>query len=452
MSMGSQIHIFCAVAVVFSTVVASRVSEPLRVEAKVDPGPYFVGQGIELRVRVVGRGRRPEISIPAIPDASAWTIGTEVRPISRSEIGSIVAEENLLETRIRVVARRPGKLQIPSIPVRLDGRSGRSRGVHVEILGVPAIGRPSAFLGGVGGFSLHAGVLPDVVRVGQEFEFRVKVTGPAAWGMSERPELLRYDRLPLGLRIRAGPIESKDEPPERTFVYRLRPSRAGEEVLPPISIASFDPSLSRYMTQVTQGVPIRVVAVAAFDPAAIVAAASMPGADRSIVMRWTVWSIAAIALAIASGSLVVVRRRLRSRPLTGQAAARRFAARLARSLASGDGADWVSLGAPVTEGDTLEGPGRLAARGISGLLIRYLEVGAARPPGALTPEEASRGVAQVSRSDQLGQQAGRLTAKCDLVLYGNRQAESLSPGIMGEARALFEALGRSKTTSSRGAG
>ena len=79
--------------------------------------------------------------------------------------------------------------------------------MHVEILGVPAIGHPPAFLGGVGGFSLHAEASPEVVRVGQEFEFRVKVTGPAAWGMSERPELLRSDRCHLGCA--SGPARSR---------------------------------------------------------------------------------------------------------------------------------------------------------------------------------------------------------------------------------------------------
>ena len=146
----------------------------------------------------------------------------------------------------------------------------------------------------------------------------MKVSGPAAWGTTERPELTRYDRLPLGLRIRPGPIETSDEPPERTFIYHLRPSRAGEAVLPPISIASFDPALSRYMTQVTPGVPVRVVAVSAFDPATIDDGESAVDAGRSVVGRWTAWSLSAVALAAASVSLMLVRRRLRRRQLAGE--------------------------------------------------------------------------------------------------------------------------------------
>ena len=135
----------------------------------------------------------------------------------------------------------PGRLQIPSIPVQSRDDRDEAGISHVEILPVPAEGRPAAFLGGVGRFPLHAEVSAKVVRVGQEFEFRVKVSGPAAWGMSELPELTRYDRLPLGLRIRAGPTETQGRAARaHLYVSHLRPSRAGEGVLPPISIASFE--------------------------------------------------------------------------------------------------------------------------------------------------------------------------------------------------------------------
>ena len=103
------------------------------------------------------------------------------------------------------------------------------------------MGRPAEFLGGVGRFELKAEATPRVVRVGQELDFRIKVTGPAAWGMTDRPELERFDRLPLGLRIEPKPDETTGEPPARTFVYRLRPTEAGEAVLPPVAIAAFDP-------------------------------------------------------------------------------------------------------------------------------------------------------------------------------------------------------------------
>ena len=110
---------------------------------------------------------------------------------------------------------------------------------------------------------------PGSVRVGEELEYRITVEGPAAWGMTGRPDLLRFDRLGLGLRVEPGPVAFVHEPPSRTFSYKLRPTRPGEAVLPPLAIAAYDPSSRHYMTRVTPSVPIRAVAVAAFDPATI---------------------------------------------------------------------------------------------------------------------------------------------------------------------------------------
>ena len=59
---------FClTLAVVLSGLVASRASET-RSESrpKSRPGQYFVGQGIELQIRVIGHGKPPKIDLPAI--------------------------------------------------------------------------------------------------------------------------------------------------------------------------------------------------------------------------------------------------------------------------------------------------------------------------------------------------------------------------------------------------
>jgi hypothetical protein len=450
-AIGVRCYWWVLCALIFAWGAASQGSEPLRVQAQVGSGPYFVGQGFELRINVTARSRRPKIDLPPIPGASAWLIGTELRPISRSSIGSIVEEENVYIFNFRMVARRAGTLQIPSILARVESDSGRSQTLHVEILPVPAVGRPAAFLGGIGRLSLTAEAVPKVVRVGQEIDFRVKVSGPAAWGMTGRPELTRYERFSLGLRIKPGPIETNDEPPERTFVYRLRPSRAGEDVLPPVAIATFDPSLSRYVTQVTPGVPIRVAAVAAFDPATIDDGKSARGQGRSVVGPWTVWILSAVALVATYASLILVRRRGR-RGLSGTAAARQYAARLARTMASVEaepGAAQSGSDATVAPTDDFERPGHLAARRVSDGLIHYLQLGADRPPGALTPQEARQGVASVTRSEDLGGQAGRLTAHCDLILYGGGPGERSAREILEGARALFEALGKVKTSRPR---
>ena len=138
---------------------------------QVASGAHYVGQGFELQVGIVGATQRPEVDRPAIDRADVWLIDKDLKPISVSGIGGMVAESNVFVSRFRVVARRPGTLEIPSIRARLGDRSGRSRPLRVSIRPVPAEGRPAEFLGGVGRFALSAEAVPAVVRVGQELEY-----------------------------------------------------------------------------------------------------------------------------------------------------------------------------------------------------------------------------------------------------------------------------------------
>ena len=425
---------------------SGQSSEGLSVRSEVSPGPYLVGQGFELGVAVVATGQRPRIEPPRLNGAIAWTIDTDLKPIRASGIGSVVAAENRIVTRFRVVARRSGPLEIPAIHVQLKNRSGRTQPRRLMIQPVPVEGRPAVFLGGVGRFALQAEAIPKVVRVGQELEYRIKVTGTAAWGMTDRPVLERFERLPIRPRVEPKPDETINEPPSRTFVYRLRPTKADEAVLPPVTIASYDPALSRYITHVTASVPVRVVAVAPFDAATIEDPESSRPSGRFTWVAWAAWGSSAVLLLAASALLTLVRRRLRQIPPQGPAAARRHAARLARSLESDKRTlvkEWAAE-RPVTVGQSEE-PFRDAARLVSEELIQYLQVGIGRPPGALTPDEAREGVSQLTDSDDLGKQAGRVTARCDLVQYGHDHAAAKDAReLLKDARGLFRALGRVK--------
>jgi hypothetical protein len=426
-----------------------QASEPLRIQAEVGSGPYYVGQGFELRVTVIAAGR-PKIDPPRIDGALAWAIGTEREPLTATGIGSIVDAESRFVVRFRVVARRSGSLEIPSMQALHRDRSGRSRPLRVPIQPMPLMDRPAAFLGGVGRFELHAEATPNVVRVGQEMSFRIKVTGPAAWGMTGRPELASYDHLGLGLRIEPEPDEMTNEPPARTFVYRLRPTRAGEAVLPPVAIAAFDPATRRFATHVTAGVPIRAVAVASFD------ATTLEDGWASRVpheTNWQAWSARGLALGLlllGYAMVFVVRVRMRRKERHGLAAARRYAAQVADGLESAVCSDGdTELGAiPTVDGGSQ--PAREARR-VSEELVQYLRLGTGRPPAALTPVEARLGVAELTGSEALGAEAARLAARCDLALYGDTGGTRDGLEVLATARALFQALGRVKSRR-RGAG
>jgi len=427
-------------------------SVPVRVG--VARGPHIAGQGFELAVGVVAGDKRPKVEPPRIAGARAWLIGTEFKPIATSGIGAVVAQQNMFLSRFRLVASRPGTLEIPPILAQIEGRSGRSQPKRLEIQPVPLEGRPAEFLGGVGQFTLRAEAVPGVIRFGQELNYRITVTGPAAWGMTARPNLGRLQSPGAALRVGDEADETINEPPSRTFVYRIRPARAGDVVLPPVAIAAFDPAAKHYVTRATSSVSVHVVEVPSFNPAMIEDLQSSAGSARSQWVEWTACGLSAILLGGASFTLARVRRRRRAEPRHGPAAAHAFAVRLARALGRPSGYPGQDESSSPELGAHAGASGYqcwVAAHRISEDLTRYLELGTARPPGALTPIEARQGVVAVTGCDDLGRQAELLAADCDLALYGERNGEPSAADLLVSARRLFQALGRVKvpTTARR---
>ena len=311
---------------------------PLRIRVESKAGPYFVGQGIELTVEVAAGDRRPTLELPRLSQAELQITGTSFQPISSTEIGPVRVGANLYITQLRVVARRAGTLELPPILARLDGQTGRSPARRLVIEPVPLAGRPAAFLGGVGAFSLQARVEPTSVRAGQEFLYRIEIHGPAAWGSISRPDLSRVERLPLAPRIEPLPDEYTSNPPSRTFAFRIRPTRAGVAILPPTTIAAFDPDSRRYFTRATEGLPIKAIAVAPFDPGTVAYFASDLDRNRRIAIAWT-QGIGGLALILGSMLLALglFRSQQNARPASRRAA-QRFANRIgARSGTSQDG-------------------------------------------------------------------------------------------------------------------
>jgi hypothetical protein len=416
----------------------------LTVRAEVVPGgPRFVGQGFELRVSVNADDQRPEIHWPRINGADTAVVSTTFTPLSSSAIGSFVSGSNRFVTRSRVVPRRVGILEIPAIRASIGGRSGHSQPLRVTILPVPPEGRPPEFLGGIGNFTLDARVSPDSTRVGQEVEFRITVKGPAAPGMTALPTLDRFEQLSIAPTITPLTDEATIEPLERTFSYRIRPTKPGQAVLPPVKISAFDPASKRYLSKVTQGIPLRVVAVPAFDPSTL---ESFEGATSPGAMDDT---LAVIAASGAAGTLAIAAflysKRVRSSRARTTHVARRFAHQFALEL---EGREGTSANGGKSDLEPVDGARRSApihvelAQRITDGLIRYLELATDRPPGAITPIEARMGVIACTKSQRLGDRAQQLVAMCDGQRFGFEfpSAEKDVRSMIEAARLLFRKL------------
>jgi hypothetical protein len=402
---------------------SARADEPapIRVEARVPPKTYYVGQAIELRVGAEAAGERPEIIPPVVPCTDVSLIDTALSPLNASGIGDQTSERNLFITRFRLIPHCAGLLRIPPVRSRLGERSGASPPLAIDVHALPVIGRPAGFLGGVGGFAVEASVSPTTVRTGQDLTYTIHVTGPAARGMTSAPVLDRFSQVPLGLQVEPLPQEAADSPPSRRFRYRIRPTRAGSASLPPVAIAAFDPPTTRYVTKVTSGLPIRVVPVPKFDPATLdyrlpptqgtPARSSAPGRRPAVFLAV---GIVAIVLAGLVAWTVLTR---------GAPDPRRLLRRRARGL------------------DVRHGPER-TARQITDALAEYLERTIGRPRGVLTPVEARSAIAQATQEAEVGERCARLVADCDRTRYSGH--EPRTAGLVAEARQLFEEIGRQK--------
>ena len=198
-------------------------------------------------------------------------------------------------------------------------------------------------------------------------------------------------------------------------------------MLPPVSIAAFDPASQHYLTRATAALPIRVVAVPSFDPAVI------PDIDRSdeertrrltAIVQSAVGGVATLLLAGSAAAILWARRRARREG--GPIAARRFAAGTARALSR----------------DPADDPPAMALRVIDAM-IRYLHLADGRPTGAITPDEARAAVGRSTASDDLAAQAAAIVARCDHLLYREPPAIPEDPRrLRDDARALFNHLGR----------
>ncbi|WP_165231200.1 BatD family protein [Aquisphaera insulae] len=404
---------------------AADEGPPLQLRIEAERGPHYVGQGIELGVAVTGRDERPVLELPPLRDARILSAGNSVRAVSSSSIGRLETGENLFLTRLRVIPAKAGPLEIPAIVARLGERVGKTQAIRLKVEPVPAEGRPATFLGGVGDFRVEATASAASVRLGQPITLRIAIQGPAAWGSRLAPDLSKLAELTVAPRVEELPQENVDDPPSRVFAYRIRPTKPGDAVLPPVAVSAFDPGSGRYFTKVTRSLPFHAVAVPVLESTAVesrVEPRAGGGLTRFMVL------LAAVTGPVVVGLAVWLQRRreeagrdLESRRSLARRGARSYASR----LGSGD----------VPPAD------RFAAE-LMERLTAHASMASDRPAGALTPGEARAVFRSLTGSAEQSERAGRLVEWCDLALFSDREAVDGLAQARIEAAALFKELGR----------
>jgi BatD DUF11 like domain len=396
-----MIQIANLVALTLALASLAPASEPLKVTAVVSSKPYFAGQGIEVRVEVIPGEGTLTFDTPRIKDAEVFPMPPDPNQPSLR--------------RFAVVPAHAGLLELPSFRVRSGDRSGASRPFKLAVASVPPEGRTSAFLGGVGTFDVKAEAEPSSVRVGETLEFRVRITGSAAWGSVRAPDLNEWNTPTLKVEAKDNLLQAS-ETPARTFRYQVRPLKSGQVILPPLSLAAFDPTTRHYATRATASLALRVEEPPRFEPSLL----DYPPVVTPIQgPRPGPVGLVVGALALVSGSVLAAwfatRRFQRSRALNP----RRLALELSKGLPGGD--------------DEVE-----AARAVTEALTTFLHRVVGRTPGVLTPPEARAGFARVTDNPALPSLAKALVTRCDRTRYGAGGNEARE--LIEEARRFFERL------------
>lgn len=205
-------------------------------------------------------------------------------------------------------------------PVDRQETVAQSAPQQFEVRNLPD-GAPTAFTGAVGEFALAATLGGASVRVGEDFEVVLEVTGQ---GNLERFAAPRSFALE-GFHVQ-GLVERRT-PGRRRFALDVVALRPGPTAVPPLSFAAFSPAAAKYVTLTTAPLPLRVEpAVGELSPRL----QELAAADARALARrnaWPAWVWAVIALALLGGGLTLQRWRQRRRRWAGALALR---ARLAR--------------------------------------------------------------------------------------------------------------------------
>lgn len=136
--------------------------------------------------------------------------------------------------------------------------AGTSEPVTIQVLPLPAEGRPEDFSGGVGEFNLLAMVDKYEVRANEPINLTLKVEGNGNLTALQAP----HGKWPSQVELyeeRARALVSQGGSGAQVFEYLLIPRATGQLVLPPIKMSFFDPEKKTYYTRATESIEVRVL-------------------------------------------------------------------------------------------------------------------------------------------------------------------------------------------------
>jgi len=134
-----------------------------------------------------------------------------------------------------------------------------SKEIPIDVIPLPAEGRPASFSGAVGTFNITGSVSTTQAKVNQPFSLKIRFQGEGNVKAIELPPL----DLPQNLEVYETKKEAqfqKSGEGFKEFEVLLIPRSQGTITVPPVSVSYFDPKTAKYVTRQTPEFQIKVAA------------------------------------------------------------------------------------------------------------------------------------------------------------------------------------------------
>lgn len=252
-------------------------NEAFFIQVEIDKTEVYEGEQITVAWYILTRGQMESLDRVKFPDLRGFwkEIIEEVPAIQFSEeiingvpykkallaahalfpikAGTAVIDEYKIKSRVRMPQRGLGGYGFG--PAYEYTKS--SPRVSVKVKPLPLEGRPANFTGAVGDFDVTAQVDSNAVPAHQPFILRVRFEGAGNAKGIELPAI----EWPPGLELYDTKSESrffKNGRSYKNFDVYVVPRQEGEVVIPPISVAMFDPKTGTYAQRTTHPITLKV--------------------------------------------------------------------------------------------------------------------------------------------------------------------------------------------------
>jgi len=332
------------------------IDDNLKLLATVNRKNVFQGEPIVVEYALYTRLRLADINLAEAPSFSGFWVepifdGQHIEFQRRTVAGKVYDVSVLRKVALFPVTT--GRLQIT--PMKLNVavvQSPRdffdffgttkvvplsSDVVYIDVMPLPAEGRPEEFTGGVGKFTIAASLDTTSSNAGEPINLTVRISGTGNIRLIEKPVIPTI----VGVRILEPEVKENTQYAGgsingfKEFRFPLIPQTDGEHVLPSIQLSYFDPSSKDYHTVGTEKLRFTATQTAAAVEIAQTGGLRVVGTDlryqkpdvstlRDQQIPTGFWLMLLYLLSVAAICISVVYRRHRSKLLSDRAYARKL--------------------------------------------------------------------------------------------------------------------------------